>query len=81
VPSTNAETADAQAAGTTLSPIRPCLPPGIPEALIQRGLKVWTGLFGVISFELNGQRPQVAGRNPVTVTPSSPGASGAGSLS
>jgi hypothetical protein len=79
VPSTDAETADAQAAGTALSPIRPCLPPGIPEALIQRGLKVWTGLFGVISFELNGQRPQAAGRNPVT--PSSPGASGAGSLS
>jgi hypothetical protein len=42
---------------------------------------VWTGLFGgVISFELNGQRPQVAGRNQVTVTPSSPRASGGGSL-
>jgi len=41
---------------------------------------MWTGLFGVISFELNAQRPQVAG-DPVTVTPSSPGASGAGSLS
>jgi hypothetical protein len=38
-------------------------------------------LFGVISSELNGQRPQAAGRNPVTVTPSSPSASGTGSLS
>jgi hypothetical protein len=52
-----------------------------PEVVIQRRLIVWTGLFGVISFELNGQRPQAARRNPVTVTPSSPGASGAGSLS
>jgi hypothetical protein len=56
--------ADAQAAGTALSPIRSCLPPGIPEALIQRRLMVWTGLFAVISFELNGQRPQVAGEEP-----------------
>jgi len=24
----------------------------------------WTGLSGVISFELNGQRRQVVGRNP-----------------
>jgi hypothetical protein len=77
----NAETAAAQAAGTALSPIRSCLPPGIPEALIRRRLMVWTRLFGgVISFELNGQRPQVAGRNRVTVTPSSPRASGGGSL-
>ena len=81
VPPANAETADAQAAGTALSPIRSCLPPGIPEALIQRGLMVWTGLFGVISFELNGQRPPVAGRKPVTVTPSSPSASSTGPLS
>jgi hypothetical protein len=58
--------------GTALSPIRSCLPPGILETLIQRGLMVWTSLFGVISFELNGQPPQAAGRNPVTVTPSSP---------
>jgi hypothetical protein len=64
VPPANAETADAQAAGTALSPIRSCLPAGIPEALIQRELMVWTGLLGVIWFELNGQRPQVVGRNP-----------------
>ena len=64
MPPANAETADAQVAGTALSPIRSCLPPGIPEALIQRRLMVWTGLFGVISYELNGQRPQVTGRNP-----------------
>ena len=64
MPPANAETADAQAAGTALRPIRSCLPPGIPEALIQRGLMVWTGLFGVISFELNGQRLQVAGEQP-----------------
>jgi hypothetical protein len=44
VPPANAETADAQAAGTALSAIRSCLPPGIPEALIQRRLMVWTGL-------------------------------------
>jgi len=81
VPPANAETADAQAAGTALSPIRSCLPPGIPEALIQRGLMVWTGLSGVISFQLSGQRPPVAGRKPVTVTPSSPSASGTGSVS
>jgi hypothetical protein len=42
------------------APERP-VPPGIPEALIQRRLMVWTGLFGVISYELNGQRPQVTG--------------------
>ena len=64
MPPANAGTADAQAAGTVLSPIRSCLPPGIPEALIQRGLMVWTALFGVIWFELNGQRPQVAGEEP-----------------
>jgi hypothetical protein len=32
--------------------------------LIQRALMVWTGLFGVISFELYGQLHQVVGEAP-----------------
>jgi hypothetical protein len=67
--------------GDSAQPDPFCLPPGIPETLIQRGLMLWTGLSGVISFEVNGQRPEVARRNPVTVTHSSPSTSGAGSLS
>ena len=45
-------------------PIRSYLPPGIPARLIQRALMVWTGLFGVISFELYGQLHQVVGEGP-----------------
>ena len=64
--------ADAQApedpevgtAAAALAPIRSYLPPGIPARLIQRALMVWTGLFGVISFELYGQLHQVVGEGP-----------------
>ena len=64
--------ADAQApedpevgtAAAALAPIRSYLPPGIPAPLIQRALMVWTGLFGVISFELYGQLHQVVGEQP-----------------
>ena len=52
---------DAEAAAAALGPIRSYLPPGIPVPLIQRALMVWTGLFGVISFELYGQLNHVVG--------------------
>jgi AcrR family transcriptional regulator len=51
-------------AAAALAPIRSYLPPGIPSPLIQRALMVWTGLFGVISFELYGQLHQVVGEEP-----------------
>ena len=52
------------AAAAALAPIRSYLPPGIPAPLIQRALMVWTGLFGVVSFELYGQLHQVVGEEP-----------------
>ncbi len=55
---------DAEAAAAALGPIRSYLSPGIPVPLIQRALMVWTGLFGVISFELYGQLNQVVGEEP-----------------
>ena len=63
------QTADTRAAedpavAAVLAPIRSYLPPGIPAALIQRALMVWTGLFGVVSFELYGQLHQVVGEEP-----------------
>ena len=36
----------------------------IPAPFIQRALMVWTGLFGVVSFELYGQLHQVVGEEP-----------------
>jgi len=51
-------------AAAALAPIRSYLPPGIPAPLIQRALMVWTGLFGVISFELYGQLHQVVAEEP-----------------
>ncbi len=65
----NAEDAgDAENAGdanaVALAPIRSQLPPGIPAPVVQRGLMVWTGLFGVVSFELYGQLHQVVGDAP-----------------
>jgi AcrR family transcriptional regulator len=48
-------------AAAALAPIRSYLPPGVPVPLIQRGLMTWTGLFGVVSFELYGQLDQVIG--------------------
>jgi AcrR family transcriptional regulator len=51
-------------AAAALAPIRSYLPPGIPAPFIQRALMVWTGLFGVVSFELYGQLHQVVGEEP-----------------
>ena len=51
-------------AAAALAPIRSYLPPGVPAPLIQRGLMTWTGLFGVVSFELYGQLHQVVGEPP-----------------
>ena len=63
--------ADAQAAGALHPPdicppppaaIRPDLArveegvmPGVPDDVVARGLAVWTGVFGTVSFELFGQ--------------------------
>ena len=58
------EDPDATTVAAALAPIRSYLPPGIPAPLIQRALMVWTGLFGVISFELYGQLHQVVGEEP-----------------
>ena len=52
------------ATAAALAPIRSYLPPGVPAPLIQRGLMTWTGLFGVVSFELYGQLHQVVGELP-----------------
>ena len=51
-------------AAAALAPIRSYLPPSVPAPLIQRGLMTWTGLFGVVSFELYGQLHQVVGEPP-----------------
>ena len=53
--------ASEDAAAVALAPIRSYLPDGIPAPFVQRGLMVWTGLFGVVSFELYGQLHQVVG--------------------
>ena len=52
---------EAKAVTAALAPIRSQLPSVIPAAVIQRGLMVWTGLFGAVSFELYGQLHQVIG--------------------
>jgi len=54
------ETQEAKA----LDPILAQLPPGFPPALVQRGVMAWTGLFGVVSFELYGQLHQVVAEDP-----------------
>ena len=65
IPAADAGTqAPEDAAAAALAPIRSYLPPGIPAPLVQRALMVWTGLFGVISFELYGQLHQVVGEEP-----------------
>jgi AcrR family transcriptional regulator len=48
-----------EANAAALGPILAQLPPGFPAPLVQRGLMAWTGLFGVVSFELYGQLHQV----------------------
>ena len=55
---------EAVAVAAALGPVLSQLPPGFPTALVQRGLMVWTGLFGVVSFELYGQLHQVVGEDP-----------------
>jgi AcrR family transcriptional regulator len=47
-----------------LHPVREAFPPQISTGDIQTGLMVWSGLFGVISFELFGQFHNVVGENP-----------------
>jgi AcrR family transcriptional regulator len=64
LPAGQAHDANARAVAAALGPVRSQLPPGIPTSLVQRGLMVWTGLFGVISFELYGQLHQVVGEHP-----------------
>ena len=61
LPAGDARDTTVPAAVTALAPILSQLPPGIPVAVLQRGLMVWTGLFGVVSFELYGQLHQVVG--------------------
>ena len=39
------------------------LPPQVSALLVQRALMVWTGLFGVVSFELYGQLHEVVGED------------------
>jgi len=63
-PAGDAWDAVAPDAAAALAPVLSQLPPGIPTALVQRGLMVWTGLFGVVSFELYGQLHQVVGEDP-----------------
>jgi hypothetical protein len=64
VPAADIEDAETLAVATPLAPIRSYLPPGMPAPLVQRALMVWTGLFGVVSFELYGQLHQVVGEEP-----------------
>jgi AcrR family transcriptional regulator len=64
IPASDVQAPEDDAAAAALAPIRSYLPPGIPAPLIQRALMVWTGLFGVVSFELYGQLHQVVGEEP-----------------
>jgi AcrR family transcriptional regulator len=52
------------AAAVALAPIRDFQGGGAPDALTQRGLMVWTGLYGLVSFELFGQLHNVVGEGP-----------------
>jgi AcrR family transcriptional regulator len=56
--------AEDPAPAAALAPIMSLVPPGMPPALIQRGLMVWTGLFGVVSFELFGHLHKVVADDP-----------------
>ena len=38
-----------------LEPLRPVFPSELPDGLVMGALMVWTGLFGMVSFELFGQ--------------------------
>ena len=46
---------------TALDPLRSFVGVEVPGALTQRGLRVWTALYGTISFELFGQLHDVIG--------------------
>jgi hypothetical protein len=47
-----------------LAPLRAIAGPGVPDALLQRGLMAWAALFGTVSFELFGQFHGVVGEQP-----------------
>jgi AcrR family transcriptional regulator len=49
---------------SALTPIRSFIGVEVPDALIQRGLMVWTALYGTVSFELFGQLHNVVGEEP-----------------
>ena len=52
------------AASDALAPVREFIGPDVSDALIQRGMMVWTGLYGAVSFELFGQLHNVIGDGP-----------------
>ncbi len=47
-----------------LEPARSIVGPGVPDALLQRGLMAWAALFGTVSFELFGQLHGIVGEKP-----------------
>ena len=47
-----------------LAPLRAITGPGVPDALLQRGLMAWAALFGTVSFELFGQFHGIVGEQP-----------------
>jgi hypothetical protein len=64
VPAADSQEAEAQEVAAALAPIRSHLPPEVPAPLVHRALMAWTGLFGLVSFELYGQLHEVVGENP-----------------
>ncbi|HEY1222225.1 MAG TPA: TetR/AcrR family transcriptional regulator [Acidimicrobiales bacterium] len=49
---------------SALAPLREALLVDVPTVVIQRALKVWVGVFGVVSFEIFGQFQNVVGEGP-----------------
>lgn len=47
-----------------LAPLRDFVGAAAPDPLLQRGVMVWTGLYGEVSFELFGQLHNVVGEEP-----------------
>ncbi len=47
-----------------LGPVLSYFPGEVPDALVQRGLMVWSALFGMVSFELFGQLHNVVSDDP-----------------
>jgi AcrR family transcriptional regulator len=47
-----------------LRPVLSYFPVDVPDVLVQRGLMVWTALFGMVSFELFGQLHNVVSDDP-----------------